>query len=57
MPSKAHTAARAARPTVDKKVPAYAPPTAPANITHAVITRGEAKAISPTHPLGTVKEA
>lgn len=56
MPSKAATAARAARPTVNKTVPAYAAPTAPATITHAVIARGEAKALSPTHPLGTVKE-
>lgn len=54
--SKASTAARAARPTVNKTVPAYTPPTAPANITHDPIAKGEAVALSPTHPLGTVKE-
>lgn len=55
-PSVAATAARTARPTVDKKVAAYTPPTAPANITHATVGKGEQKALSPTHPLGTVKE-
>lgn len=57
MPSLAATAARTARPTVNKTVAAYAPPTAPATITHAALTKGEAKALSPVHPLGTVKEA
>lgn len=55
-PSKAQVAARAARPSVDKTTPAYTPPTAPATVTHAVIAKGEAKALSPVHPLGTVKE-
>lgn len=54
--SKAATAARAARPTVDKTVPAYVPPKAPAVITHDEIEKGETATISPTHPLATVKE-
>lgn len=55
MPSKAATQARAAA-LPDRKVPAYAAPTAPANLTHAPVARGEGKALSPTHPLGPVKE-
>lgn len=57
MASAAATAARTARPTVDKKVAAYTAPTAPATITHVALTKGEAKALSPVHPIGTVKEA
>lgn len=42
--------------TLDKTVPAYTPPSGPANISHEPIARGEQVALSPTHPLGTVKE-
>lgn len=60
MASLAVTAARTRLGRIpDRKVAAYAAPTAPANITHDPITKAEAgvKTLSPVHPLNTVKEA
>ena len=59
MASLAVTAARTRLGRIpDKKVAAYTAPTAPANLTHAPITKAEAgtKALSPTNPLNVVKE-
>ena len=61
MASLAVTAARTRLGRIpDKKVAAYTAPTAPANLTHAPITKAEGgvtKALSPVNPLNVVKEA
>lgn len=58
MPSLAVTAARVRLGGVpNRTTPAPTAPTAPANITHAPIAKGQTATLSPVHPLGTVKES